>query len=337
MRVKIGVFYPHNLPFSARTYIDNIMSELNRLSVDCTVIRENAVEAGLVDIYWDPRAMGGAAPYREFARVPQPVVVTVHGAASWAVPMRENYESIRAAILGEIRKRKELFRWRIFRGRCAALIAVSSYGRQELTTFLGLGQERIIPIWHGVNREVFRPGGATECVERYFLHISQFQKKKNVRRIFRAYASLTMPNKPRFVAVVPGYDRRSRVPAGVELMREPKSPSELSELYRGALAFVFPSIHETFGIPIIEAMASGCPVITSKDSACPEIAGDAALLVDPRSVEEIRGAMERMVLDADLRNRLRNDGVIRSECFSWPKSARQHLAVFEAACTGTRC
>ncbi len=335
--MKIGVFYPNNLSFSARTYIDNIISELNRLAVDCTVIRENAAEAGSVDIYWDPRAMGGAAPYRGFARVPKPVVVTVHGAASWAVPMRENYESIRAAILGEVRKRKELFRWRMFRGRCAALIAVSSYGRQELTTFLGLGQERIIPIWHGVNREVFRPGVPTAGVERYFLHVSQFQKKKNVQRIFRAYAFLNMPNKPRFVAVVPGYDRRSRLPAGVELIREPKSPSELAELYRGALAFVFPSIHETFGIPIIEAMASGCPVITSKCSACPEIAGDAALLVDPRSVEEIRAAMEHMVLDAGLRNRLRNDGVIRSECFSWTKSARRHLAVFEAACSGLGC
>jgi glycosyltransferase involved in cell wall biosynthesis len=118
------------------------------------------------------------------------------------------------------------------------------------------------------------------------------------------------------------------------LIREPKSPSELAELYRGALAFVFPSIHETFGIPIIEAMASGCPVITSKGSACPEIAGDAALLVDPRSVEEIGTAMGRMVLDAGLRNRLRNDGVIRSKCFSWTKSAHRHLAVFEAACSG---
>ena len=125
--MKIGVFYPHNLSFSARTYIDNIISELNRLAVDCTVIRENAAEAGSVDIYWDPRAMGGAAPYRGFARVPKPVVVTVHGAASWAVPMRENYESSTPPIFPGAPQSKDPSRLWIFRRSTCLHIFPSRY------------------------------------------------------------------------------------------------------------------------------------------------------------------------------------------------------------------
>ncbi len=97
---------------------------------------------------------------------------------------------------------------------------------------------------------------------------------------------------------------------------------------------MFPSLHETFGLPILEAMACGCPVITSDVGACPEVAGDSALFVNPRSVDDITNAMKRLIEDDSLRQLLRQKGLARSQQFTWRKSADEHLKIFEKAVTG---
>jgi glycosyltransferase involved in cell wall biosynthesis len=94
------------------------------------------------------------------------------------------------------------------------------------------------------------------------------------------------------------------------------------------MAFVFPSLHETFGLPILEAMSCGCPVISSDQTACPEIVGDAGLLVDPRSVAQIRKAMQTIIEDVELRRELADRGLRRANSFTWRESARQHIDVF---------
>lgn len=97
---------------------------------------------------------------------------------------------------------------------------------------------------------------------------------------------------------------------------------------------MFPSLHETFGMPILEAMACGCPVITSNVTACPEVAGDAALLVNPRSVDEIANAMRRLMEEQELRETLWERGLKRALQFTWRKSAKKHLEVFEKVLEG---
>ena len=99
--------------------------------------------------------------------------------------------------------------------------------------------------------------------------------------------------------------------------------NRLPALYRGARALIFPSLYEGFGLPVLEAMACGTPVVTSNVTAIPEIAGDAALLVDPRSVEQISRAMETIVEDGALRQRLVDKGVKRAAQFSWTKTANK--------------
>ena len=107
--------------------------------------------------------------------------------------------------------------------------------------------------------------------------------------------------------------------------------TEMPALYSMARALVFPSRYESFGIPIVEAMACGCPVITATTSACPEVAGDAAILVDPDDVEGLASAMYRVSLDDDLAEDLRRRGLRRVERFSWAESARTLLSELEGA------
>src|SRR3569623_497537 len=112
---------------------------------------------------------------------------------------------------------------------------------------------------------------------------------------------------------------------GVRVITALQTTEELAHLYRRALAFVFPSLYEGFGLPIIEAMACGCPVITSNVSACPEVAGDAAMTVDPRDEKASFEAMLAIHRDQQFREERIAAGLRRIHDFSWMKSARCHM------------
>jgi len=114
---------------------------------------------------------------------------------------------------------------------------------------------------------------------------------------------------------------------GVRVIAGLLDTRDLAELYRRALGFIFPSLYEGFGMPILEAMASGCPVITADLSACPEVAGDAALLVNPRAVDAIQDAMETLLRDEATRLRLIQAGLERARQFDWKRSAACHAEV----------
>jgi glycosyltransferase involved in cell wall biosynthesis len=107
-------------------------------------------------------------------------------------------------------------------------------------------------------------------------------------------------------------------------------PDEIPALYNMASAFVFPSIYEGFGLPILEAMACGCPVITSTTGYAPEVAGDAAMLVNPYRPDEIGNAIQQVLNDAPLRSRLIEKGLQRVKEFSWRKTAQDTIALFES-------
>jgi glycosyltransferase involved in cell wall biosynthesis len=120
--------------------------------------------------------------------------------------------------------------------------------------------------------------------------------------------------------IFPGYVRAEDLPA----------------LYGAATAFAFPSLYEGFGLPVIEAMACGAPVLTSDRSATAEVAGDAALLVDPHSVDAIRDGLRRLLADADLRADLSRRGLLRATHFSWRRAADETYAVYARAVSGDR-
>jgi glycosyltransferase involved in cell wall biosynthesis len=113
------------------------------------------------------------------------------------------------------------------------------------------------------------------------------------------------------------------------------APEDMPALYNAADLFVFPSLYEGFGLPVVEAMACGVPVVTSNVSSIPEVAGDAASLVDPNDREALCDAMEQILRDPGLHAMLRTRGLERASTFSWEKAAREHVTVYEEAARKT--
>lgn len=330
--MKIGVFYPNNYPLSARNYIDNILAELHKKNIECNVFNEKESIPDDVDLYWDPRSMGGIAPYIKLAGVDKPLVVTVHGASSFALPLWEHYSTIKSALKARQTNKTKLKNWLEFRKKGETYISVSEFGKQEISRCLSLDENKITPIWHGVDLELFTPTSNNKAEDRYFLHVSQYQPLKNVKRIIKAYKKLSSLDKPKLILVAVGYtEADSSLPEGVQVIRKPIQQIELANLYRGATALVNCSLRESFGMTILEAMACGCPVITSNVSALPEVAGNAALLVNPRSVREISKTMKQLINNETLRSDLSEKGLLRVKQFTWGNSAKKHIEVFRKA------
>jgi glycosyltransferase involved in cell wall biosynthesis len=330
--MKIGVFYPEHLPFSARNYIENVTHELERFGIKIIFFTKHNPLPRDVDLFWDPRSMGGAPPYQKLLTSEKPLVVTVHGSAPFVLPAREFFSNLKEALIGKLFNFKKLIKWRKFSNRYNAIITVSLYAKKEIQRYLRLEENKIFHIYHGVDLRIFTLGDGLISNEPFFLHVSQYQPKKNINRILEAFRMLPN-NKPELIMIVPGYNGATNIKK-VRFILDRQSPQNLASWYKGALAFVFPSLHETFGMPILEAMACGCPVITSNVTACPEIAGDAALLVNPRSVNEIASAMKRLITNRELRETLKLKGLRWASMFTWEKSAEEHLRVFEKVLKG---
>ena len=327
--MKLGIL-DYTLDLSVRSYINNVVKELRLLKVQMRPFVPGEPLPTDADLYWDPRLTGGTPPWHALKTSGKPCVVTIHDGAPLSMPPWEYYRDLKEAVRGIWGIIKRLYYWRAWRGRCAAIITVSESAKAEIEQKLGLRGEKIVSIYHGVDHTLFRPIDSDALERSHLLHISQYQPKKNVTRIFAAYERLPHVDRPPLIAVVPKYPTGFAKP-GLSIIRKTMSHEELVPLYQNAMGFVFPSLHETFGMPIIEAMACGCPVITSKISACAEVAGNAALLVNPRSVDEIAGAMRRLIEEPNLRIALRGKGIARAQTFTWRRSAEEHLKVFDEA------
>lgn len=331
--MKLAVLVRDNDPFSLAVYRDQIVQGLSRLGVELSSFDEKGAIPERADIVWEPGLAGIRRPPAILRNSRKPVVVTVHGAAPFSMRWREVYPSLRQAVDDKIRQIATRIDWRWLRKKASAFIAVSQFGSQEVARIFNLRREMIYSIYHGIDHEIFNPGGDKYVSEKpYFLQVAQYAHRyssiKNVSRILAAYEHLPDAGRPDLFMVLPGF-KSSFQAKGVRLIDKPLGASDLARLYRGSLGFIFPSLRESFGLPILEAMACGCPVLTSHDTACAEVAGGAALLVDPRSVTSITEGMRRLAENQSLRNELSSQGLLRAGQFSWRKSTEEHLKVFK--------
>jgi glycosyltransferase involved in cell wall biosynthesis len=185
------------------------------------------------------------------------------------------------------------------------VFAVSEFTKREAVELLGVGEERIAVIGNAIE-PVFTPAGPAAEGD-YVLAVATLEPRKNLRRI--ADAAARVGAELRVVG--------ARGWGGVETPGwvGEVSDEELAALYRGARAFAFPSLYEGFGIPVLEAMACGAPVVTSSGGATEEVAGGAAVLVDPLDVKAIAAGIEEAVARRD---ELRPLGLERARTYPWP-------------------
>lgn len=224
------------------------------------------------------------------------------------------------------------------------LIAVSQATADDLTRFYATPPTKIDVVYEAVQTDEAQSSPATlfPGLQRpYLLYVGTLQPRKNLARLIQAFAHFREQSKLDWDLVLVGSQGWGDEPLAslisslclldrIHLLGYVPD-TELSRLWRGAQFFCFPSLFEGFGLPVLEAHYYGVPVMTSHNSALPEIAGDAALLVDPTDVEAIAEAMLHLSQDEALRQRLIAAGYENVKRFSWAKAAQETLAVLEKA------
>jgi glycosyltransferase involved in cell wall biosynthesis len=230
------------------------------------------------------------------------------------------------------------------------IIAVSQSTKGDIIKICGVDPEKIIVIYHGYDKEMYKPCSNNDLIQQvkkrygikanYIINTSSLLwHRKNLIRLIKAFNICRSKGIIDHQLVITGkkgesYNEIVNLISSLGLKKDviltDYIPSEdIPILLSGADAMIFPSLHEGFGLPIVEAMACGCPVITSNNSAMPEVAGDAGILINPYNIEEIASAIEKVLTDFSLRNKMRQKGLNRAKMFSWERTARETLKVFK--------
>jgi glycosyltransferase involved in cell wall biosynthesis len=293
--------------------------------LDCDVVH-------IPHLYWIPRGL--SCPY----------VITVHD-------LLEHMYGSRDA--SSLRRSLHFYLTRRVLRKAARVIAVSQFTKNEIEKLLAIADERIEVVYNAID-ERFLHGHATDVdremiAQRYLvnypfiLYAGAIRPHKNVVRIIEAFSALKNELQkenqlPDLKLIIIGDDlsshprlRRTVVRSGVQndVRFLGFVPIEVLRIfYDVAKVFVFPSLYEGFGLPPLEAMAHGTPVVTSTTSSLPEVAGNAALLVNPENVFEIRRGLQRALLDPALRAQMKQRGYEQAQRFSWTASVSRILEIY---------
>ncbi|MEA5462709.1 glycosyltransferase family 4 protein [Leptothoe sp. PORK10 BA2] len=207
----------------------------------------------------------------------------------------------------------------------------------DLTEFYGISASKITPILLAYDKGHFKP--CQQEQKSYFLYIGRQDPHKNLPRLIEAFQRVYQANKGLELWLVGPKDKRytpmlleQAEAAGVGnnvRFLDYVAYNDLPKLLGGAIALVFPSLWEGFGLPPLEAMACGTPVITSNLASLPEVVGDAAILIDPYNVDELADAMHLLAQDVPLQTQLRAAGLARAKQFSWEKTGQQTAEVLK--------
>ncbi len=262
---------------------------------------------------------------------------TLHDLTAWILPECHMPANVAA---------EKEFAERVLK-RASGILADSESTKRDAIRILGIPPEKIRVVYLGVPPEYFsvpvesvdRVKAAYKLTRPYFLFVGTIEPRKNVDTLLAAWDGMSASFRHQNELVIAGMAgwrseatmrrlfQAEHDESGIRYLKYVPE-ADLPGLTAGAKAFVYPSLYEGFGIPVAQAMAAGCPVITSNVSSLPEVAGDAALLIDPRSVSELRSAMAAIDESSDFRTCLAAASITRSQCFKWETAAAESLRYF---------
>ncbi|RJR24529.1 glycosyltransferase family 1 protein [Candidatus Microgenomates bacterium] len=264
-------------------------------------------------------------------------VTTVHDLAVFKYP--ETFSKRGGHDIVKNQKRKLFF----VKRHSDLVIAVSETTKKDLVEILKIPEKRIRVVYEAAE-PVYYPRGKEQANETkkkfaiegdYLLCVGTREPRKNLERVIRAFAEITAGNKEISLVIAGKYgwgedfggDQLSVIGNRIKLLGFVEK-EELARLYSGAKAFLYPSLYEGFGLPIVEAMSCGTPVITSEVGSMKEIAEGVGLLVNPQSVESIAGAISKITRSEKLREELKVKSLKRAGDFSWEKAALQTMEIY---------
>ena len=227
------------------------------------------------------------------------------------------------------------------------VVTVSNFEKERIKKFMGLGKN-LVAIYNGVgshfmkitDEKILRTAKEKYGLpDNFMFFLGNTDPKKNTPNVLKAFAEFNMESKIKFKLVMLDYEENAlqkilsdighpETRADIHLTGYVVN-TDLPAIINQCKVFLYPSLRESFGIPILEGMACGVPVITSNTSSMPEIAGDAASIVDPLSTNEIKAAIIQILEDENFRNNLCEKGIERAKNFSWKNMAVQYLKLYE--------
>lgn len=266
-------------------------------------------------------------------------VITIHDLSCFRYPQWHTTE--------HVRHMEQHFRTSL--ARADQCITVSEAVRQEVLGYYNIPETNVVAIPNGVDHAIFRPVPREYCApvrqkyhlpEHFILHVGTLEPRKNLHNLLLAHGTLPLTLQERYPLLLAGSSGwgetslHDAIKAAAHVRWLGYVPDEeLAFLYNLATVMAYPSWYEGFGLPVAEAMASGCPVLTSTDPALLETAGGAARHVAPNDVDALRQGLQEMLEDASLRVSLREAGLQRATAFTWKKTALLHLQLFQTLCT----
>jgi glycosyltransferase involved in cell wall biosynthesis len=306
---------------------------LSRLQ-HCDILKTGPRPLSVTNLFWQPYFLRKNNQYRVFFNPgfnpilfsPIPYVLAIHDLIHLQFP-------------GKFARLKKYYYEYLIKPsakKAFRIVTVSEYSKQQLMQWANIPAEKIIVVGTGVNQIFKVEGEKHQPGYPYLLHVSNTKSHKNVGRLIEAFARAKIDSNMHLIltgnrtveldSIINKYRLHERI-----IFSKSLSDEVLAKYYRGAEALILPSLYEGFGIPVIEAMACGTPVIVSNTTSLPEVAGDAAIYIDPYNIESITHAIEKIIDDASLRTDLNKKGLERVKLFSWEKTAEIVQKVLDEA------
>ncbi|EDV1906309.1 glycosyltransferase family 4 protein [Salmonella enterica subsp. enterica] len=221
------------------------------------------------------------------------------------------------------------------------IFTVSNFSKERIVAWSGVNPNKIVTVYNGVSSLFNADVKPLNLGYKYLLCVGNRKTHKNEKCVISAFAKADIDPSIKLVFTGNPCNDLEKLIIQHGLSERVKffgfvSEKDLPSLYKGSLGLVFPSLYEGFGLPVVEGMACGIPVLTSLTSSLPEVAGDAAILVDPLSEDAITKRISRLINDSELRKHLIQKGLLRAKRFNWQNVVSEIEMVLTEACDGNK-